>query len=219
MEKANKRPYTIAVEGNIGSGKTTFLQIIQDTCFIPIDVVSEPILQWQNCQGNNLLELLYNDPHKNAITFQSYAQLTKLQSYQKPTKCPLRIMERSLFSARYCFVESLYHNGYITQSEYAVLDEWFKYLTHDYNIDLIIYLRTDPNTSFNRILTRGRKEETNISLKYIQQLHKLHDDWLFYPTPSHHTPPHIKIVDVTEEIDTLKSKISFENICTEFKIE
>jgi deoxyadenosine/deoxycytidine kinase len=52
--------------------------------------------------------MLYNDPHRWGFTFQSNAQLTLAKLHAQPTKSPIKVMERSIFSARYCFVENLY---------------------------------------------------------------------------------------------------------------
>lgn len=37
-------------------------------------------------------------------------------------------MERSIYSARYCFVENLYRLNYLSRLEYIILDKWFKHL-------------------------------------------------------------------------------------------
>ena len=72
-------------------------------------------------------------------------------------------MERSLFSARHCFVENLWRSGKLADSEYGVLCEWFKFLTSspkiDLGIDLIVYLRTKPEVAWERVKSRARSEE------------------------------------------------------------
>jgi deoxyadenosine/deoxycytidine kinase len=41
-----------------------------------------------------------------------------------------------------------------------------------------IYLRCEPEISFERIQKRKRSGEENISLEYLKKLHRKHDDWL-----------------------------------------
>lgn len=42
------------------------------------------------------------------------------------------LLERSLYSTRYCFVENDYQNGTLHDMEYHILDRWFDYLcTHE----------------------------------------------------------------------------------------
>ncbi len=70
-------------------------------------------------------------------------------------------------------MENLYSKGLMADCEYAVLSEWFNYLVTsgniDFGVDLIVYLRTDPEVAFQRVLARCRSEEENkISKDYIR---------------------------------------------------
>lgn len=50
---AEQQPFTVFIEGNIGSGKTTFLNHFQkhdEVCLL-----TEPVEDWRNCGGVNLL--------------------------------------------------------------------------------------------------------------------------------------------------------------------
>ena len=126
------------------------------------------------------------------MPFQSYVQLTMLDNHLHQSEKKVKLMERSIFSARYCFVENMYRTGKIIGCEYEVLDEWFKFVTGpdsalSLNVDLIIYLRTTPEKALERINVRARSEENTIPLEYIQELHSLHEDWLVsgkYPLPA-----------------------------------
>ena len=68
----------------------------------------------------------------------------------------------------------------ISQVDHAVLTEYFNWLIsrQSCDVDLIIYLRTDPKVAYERTNKRGRNEETTISLDYLQGLHALHERWL-----------------------------------------
>ena len=76
------------------------------------------------------------------------------------------------FSARYCFVENLYNSGKMEEAEYLVLSEWCNYLMTapqlNFHVDLIIYLKTDPEIAYERILNRDRQEENRIPLQYLK---------------------------------------------------
>lgn len=98
ISKDSQRPFTVIVEGNIGSGKTTFLQHFNK--FDDICVLAEPLELWRDCNGHNLLGLLYEDRKKWSFTFQSYVQLTMLEQHTKVTDRPIKLMERSIYSAR-----------------------------------------------------------------------------------------------------------------------
>lgn len=53
MSAPNSKPFTVLVEGNIGSGKTTFLEHFQQ--FEDITLFTEPVEEWRNLRGWNLL--------------------------------------------------------------------------------------------------------------------------------------------------------------------
>lgn len=42
----------------------------------------------------------------------------------------VKAMERSIHSARLCFVETLHREGKMSNPEYAILDYWYKFLTN-----------------------------------------------------------------------------------------
>ncbi len=52
--------------------------------------------------------MLYNDPHRWGFAFQANAQMTIAKLHAQPAKSPIKVMERSIYSARYCFIENLY---------------------------------------------------------------------------------------------------------------
>jgi deoxyadenosine/deoxycytidine kinase len=208
----NPRPYTIVVEGNIGSGKTTFLQPFTKHPD-QIEVMPEPVSRWRNLQGqnqtHNLLQKFYEDPTRYSLLLQTYIQLTMVQTQTQPCTKPIRMMERSLLSARYCFVENLYNSGKMEEAEYLVLSEWCNYLMTapqlNFHVDLIIYLKTDPEIAYERILNRDRQEENRIPLQYLKDLHELHEDWLVRGNKFTPKAP-VKVIDANGDLNQLKPK-------------
>ncbi|XP_032816201.2 thymidine kinase 2, mitochondrial [Petromyzon marinus] len=168
----------VSVEGNIGCGKTKCLEYFQGSP--GIEVVAEPVTKWRNIWGHNLLALLYSDPKRWSLTLQTYVQLTMIMNHTSPSTTPVRMMERSIFSARYIFVENLFRSGLMPEVEYAVLGEWFDWLTKTIPIpvDLIVYLQASPQTCHERLKSRSREEERVVPLEYLQSLHSLYESWL-----------------------------------------
>ena len=101
MSTTRTKPYTVIVEGNIGSGKTTFLQpFLQNP---NIEVCPEPVEKWRNLQGHNLLQKMYQDPSRWSMLLQTYIQLTMVQLHNQPCQRPVKIMERSLLRRAFEF--------------------------------------------------------------------------------------------------------------------
>ncbi|XP_022313016.1 thymidine kinase 2, mitochondrial-like [Crassostrea virginica] len=205
--------FTVSVEGNIGSGKTTLLEYFKNSP--NVEAVREPVEQWTNVQGHNALQLLYEDPKRWSFTFNLYAQLTRIQMHAKETKKPVKLLERSLHSTRYCFVENCYREKTINGLEYSILNQWFDYLTKKDNtgLDLIVYLRADPDVCYERLKKRDRKEEACVPKQLIQDLHDLHEEWLVQQR-KYRAPAPVLILDanceyqeMTEMYETKREEI------------
>jgi len=140
------------VEGNISSGKSTFLQDVLSTSAVlkvckhyiyndytetrkqdTVHIVPEPVQSWQSIpsriQGHtphNLLQKFYDDPTRYAYTFQNYVFMTRYLQERNSSSftTPLRIMERSVFSDRYVFVESVREAGWLSEMEGDLYNAW-----------------------------------------------------------------------------------------------
>ncbi|XP_068811872.1 thymidine kinase 2, mitochondrial isoform X2 [Struthio camelus] len=155
---------TICIEGNIASGKTTCLDYFAQTT--NIEVLTEPVSKWRNVRGYNILGLMYQDASRWGITLQTYIQLTMLEQHTRPMISSVRMMERSIHSAKYIFVENLYRSGKMPEVDYIVLTEWFDWIKNntDVSVDLIVYLQTSPEVCYERLKRRCREEEKIIPL-------------------------------------------------------
>jgi deoxyadenosine/deoxycytidine kinase len=176
----------IVLEGNIGAGKSTLLKLIK--AHLPVSIIPEPTDKWQKTDHeDNLLDMFYKETARWAYTFQSYAFLTRVQSTMAHMKANpdsnLFILERSVYCDRFCFAKNCYENGSMTQLEWNIYKDWFTWLV-EYNQatrpDGFIYLRVDPEVSFQRAKKRNRSEETTLSKEYLQALHNKHEDWLIH---------------------------------------
>lgn len=131
---------------------------------------------------------MYSDPSRNGFVFEHYSQYTRFDQMRSifyehidEDECggrkTIHLLERSIFSNRFCFVENFYQSGKIHKAEYAILDEWFKYLMTrpECQINKFIYLRTSPQTVYDRIQKRARSEDELIPLSYLADVHKYHE--------------------------------------------
>ncbi|KAL3862488.1 hypothetical protein ACJMK2_008449 [Sinanodonta woodiana] len=178
--KPSKKKYTVAVEGNIGCGKSTFLNYFKKAH--NVEVFPEPVDKWKDVHGFNTLEKMYNDAQRWSLAFQSFVQLTMVDIHSKESEHGIKLIERSLYSARYCFVENLYRSNLMPEVDYAVLSEFYNWIqeNQDMHVDLIVYLQATPKTCQDRIRARNRHEEQSVPIEYLQSLHDLHEDWLIH---------------------------------------
>ena len=83
-----------------------------------MNIFPEPVNEWRNLNGTNLLELMYKDPSHWSLAFHSYVHLTMLQNHVKMNnnnnknndEFNLAIMERSIYSAKYCFLKNIHES-------------------------------------------------------------------------------------------------------------
>lgn len=177
---------TLSVEGNIGVGKSTFLNILQQEGRSQnLSVVPEPVEKWQNVgEGNvNLLLEFYQDPKRLAYTFQNYVFLTRVvQERDSYSQSMTRLLERSVFSDRMIFVRAVHKSKCLSDTELAIYDSWFSPILSTLPTLVpngFIYLRAGPETCHRRMTHRGRSEENKVPLDYLSDLHSNHEDWLW----------------------------------------
>jgi len=171
------------VEGNIGAGKSTFLKMIKD--YLNVQIVYEPLTKWQSVGGTseNILEKFYNDTSRWAYSFQTYAFITRIMEQEEHAKIntyPTQILERSVYSDRYCFAKNCFESGTMTSLEWKLYQEWFTWLVDNYTVKPsgFIYMQTDPLVCYQRLQKRNRSEESVVPIEYLQKLHDKHEEWL-----------------------------------------
>ena len=217
---------TLIVEGNIGAGKSTLLHILKQ--YLAVNIVYEPLEMWQQVTDDqNLLDSFYKDPKRWAYSFQSYAFITRIMKQKESReKQPdmLQVLERSVFSDRYCFAKNCHEQGFMNALEWKLYQEWFSWLVSEYVIkpDGIIYLRVEPEICHARLQRRARHEEESVSLEYLDQLHELHENWLVHE----HSMPYkekipIVMIDGDKEFETdvVQKELLIDKIVTEFGLD
>ena len=174
----------IAIEGNIGVGKSTFTHILNDT-FNKSMIVQEPVELWQNikdAENNNILGLFYTNINRWAYTFQNVAYITRMIKISDAINSDSEILflDRSLGTDKNVFEKMLYDDKIISELEHKIYNLWCDFYDKYMNRHKIktIYLRCSPQTAYNRIYKRGREEEKNITLEYLEKLHTYHENWL-----------------------------------------
>jgi deoxyadenosine/deoxycytidine kinase len=198
-----RKQLTILCEGNVASGKTTFLNFLRDEK--DVEIVPEPLNEWTNFNGINLLEKYYKEPKRYFATFQSFVFLTQLRQYRNLNKNkPIRIIERSVYSAKNCFMET--GKDSLSPEEYLVLNEWYKEIDKELGKDiaLIIYIRAKPSTSYSRMKIRGRTEESSVSLDLIKKLYTQHENWLIKKLEP--CPAPVLILDADKDLNYVKNE-------------
>ena len=179
MEDIPRNGYSVLIEGNIASGKSTIIELLRLKLGEVAQVHCEPLNEWTNFCGENLLQQMYEDPKKNSFLFQTFVQYTmaKIQFEEAPNK--IKITERSLLSERFVFIEAIRILKHISPLQYKVLVAWFNLINSKITpANEVIYLRTSPLVALGRLRGRNRVGEESVSKEYLSLLHSLHESWL-----------------------------------------
>jgi deoxyadenosine/deoxycytidine kinase len=201
-EKNTNKKIIFSIEGNIGVGKSTFIKLLKEKLLVgtesslkkkkTIDFLDEPIDEWLNIKDENninILDYFYKDKNRWGYTFQSITYTTRLQRLlDSLDNHNIIFQDRSLSADVNTFALMLYDQGVMNKIEWESYNKWNniynKYFNYDNHIKhIVIYLRSEPELSFSRIKIRDRIEETGkngISIDYLKELHKYHDNWLLY---------------------------------------
>ncbi len=174
------------IEGNIGSGKTTLFNKLKEYYKSNSSVifVEEPVNQWvkiKDKEGNTMLKKFYENQEKYAFPFQMMAfisRLSLLNKVLKENKNAIIISERSLYTDKFVFAKMLHDKELIEDVNYQIYNSWFEEFARTINVDNIIYVKTDPAICSERINIRAREGESTISLEYLKDCHKYHEDML-----------------------------------------
>ncbi|KAL5968688.1 Deoxynucleoside kinase, partial [Taenia solium] len=187
------RTFNVAVEGNIGCGKSTFLNYFKELS-PKIQVSFEPIVLWNDVKGFKLFEVFYGNPSRWSTPFESQVMVTFFTRQAEKQTALVRLLERSVQSCRYCFIEAMHRkqvllldlaHRQLSDEDLEVFDNFYDWgmSSPTSKLDLIVYLRCSPEICAERIRKRDRKGERAISMAscvvdYLNQLHDLHEDWL-----------------------------------------
>jgi len=188
-------PYSnmISIEGNIGSGKSTFLKRIKESYLFgeiqrrlnrTVIFIPEPVDEWELIRdkqtNQSMIEKFYGNQKEYAFSFQMMAYITRLKILRdtiRENPNHILISERCLDTDRNIFAQMLYDDGLIKDVEFQIYTKWFEEFKPDINHNSHIYVKTEPKLCYERIQERNRKGET-IPLEYLEKCHNYHQSWL-----------------------------------------
>lgn len=124
------RPFTVLVEGNIGSGKTTYLEHFRQ--FEDITLLTEPVEAWRNLSGWNLLVCINSNitcmhfKKQNVCTGEISDSTTHFDSF-------------SLHTSKFCYIyiQSKKNHGWFYSSSIKVQLKIFIFVNQQCTMKLL----------------------------------------------------------------------------------
>jgi deoxyadenosine/deoxycytidine kinase len=176
----------ISIDGNIGSGKSSFLSYLREINDVQQFVfVDEPVEQWLQIRdgetGQSIFEKFYQDQSKYSFSFQMMAFISRFSMLRKAIKenpDAIIITERCLYTDKYVFAKMLYDTKMLEDVNYQIYCKWFEEFSQEIPMSKIIYIKTNPEVCLERINRRNRMGEDTIELEYLQLCSKYHEDMM-----------------------------------------
>lgn len=179
-----KRPRYIAVEGPIGVGKTTLVELLTE------GLNAKPLLE--EVKGNPFLPKFYENIKKYSFQTQTFFLLSRYKQQQELSQVDL--FDQSIVSDYLFAKDRIFAYLTLDENELGLYEQIFRLL--DERIpkpDLVIYLQAPSETLIDRIDKRNNDYEQGIEEQYLKNLVDAYNKYFFYYTD---TP--LLVVNTTE---------------------
>ncbi|HKK77331.1 MAG TPA: deoxynucleoside kinase [Saprospiraceae bacterium] len=159
----------IAIEGNIGAGKTTLSRMLAQ------DLKAKLILE--AFADNPFLPLFYDHPERYAFTVELFFMTERHKQLQA------ELSQKDLFQERviadyYFYKTLLFARNNLTEAEYRLFQRLFKVLNANFpKPDVLVYLHRPVDQLMANIKKRGRSFETDIKADYLQTIQQAYLDF------------------------------------------
>ena len=196
LQQPPQRTTIIYLEGNIGAGKSTVLAALKEHLlaneqFERYTILTEPIDEWRNVGGTDLLKNFYQNPTRWSFLLNLHALNTLVERQNSVRELPIVnhhcFLERSGRATKTIFVPYAHKTGVLNNAEFQVFSDSWHLLAGQLSLDsrcykeVTIYLRTPPEVCFQRLQQRDNSaeaESSNFTVDWLRTLHYMHEKWL-----------------------------------------
>ena len=167
----------IAVEGNIGSGKSTLTKMLAK------HYGWEP--RYEAVEHNPYLEDYYRDIHRWSFNLEVYFLKERFRDLLAIAEADHTIIQdRTIYEGVYVFMQNNKAMGNLSERDYLTYMELFEQMMSMVRLpDLMIYLRASVPHLVGNIQKRGREYEQTIQLDYLQNLNERYEDFIYHKYP------------------------------------
>jgi len=163
---------TIAIAGNMGSGKSTLVEFLARTYGV--------MPFYEPNDENPYLEDFYKDMKRWAFQSQLYFLSNKFRLHQELDRQAGPVaLDRTIFEDAEIFATALMQMRKISKRDWQTYQSFYQAILDAIRPpDLMIYLRCSMRPLRQRIRLRGRKMEQDVPLAYLKRLDRLYEDWI-----------------------------------------
>ena len=163
---------SIAIAGNMGSGKSTLVEFLSRTYGV------KPF--YEPNDENPYLADFYKDMKRWAYQSQLYFLSNKFRLHQELDRQPgVVALDRTIFEDAEIFAMALMQMRKISKRDWETYQSFYGAILDAIQPpDLMIYLRCSMRTLRRRIRLRGRQMEQDVPLAYLKRLDRLYEKWI-----------------------------------------
>ena len=188
----------IAIEGNIGSGKTSLSTMISE------EFGAKLILE--QFADNPFLPKFYDEPKKYAFPLEMSFLAERYQQLSDETSQP-DLFSPFIISDYYVFKSLIFAEITLEPEEFKLYKRLFMMMYNNLaKPDLFVYLYQNTDKLLKNIQKRGRSYELDIQANYLEKIHKGYLDFI-----KKQLDLKILVIDVSN-IDFVESKENYELI-------
>jgi deoxyguanosine kinase len=187
----------IAIEGNIGAGKTTLARLLAEE--------GDARLFQEEVDDNPFLSKFYQNTREHAFQAQIFFLLNR---YRQQMEIAQRDLFADLIVADYLFAkDAIFANVTLEDDELVLYNRLHSLLEGKIVVpDLVMYLQTSPDVLLDRIRRRGRSFERGIPEDYLRALNDAFNHFFF-----HYDDSPLLIVN-TDRLDFAASRTHLEDL-------
>ena len=188
----------IAIEGNIGSGKTTLSKMLADE-------YGSKLIQEQFAD-NPFLPKFYKDQKKYAFPLEMSFLAERYQQLSDETSQP-DLFSPFIISDYYVFKSLIFAEITLEEEEFKLYKRLFMMMYNNLvKPDLFVYLYQNTDRLLENIKKRGRDYEKDISANYLEMINKGYLDFI-----KRQTKLKILVIDVSR-IDFVNNKEDYQKL-------
>ncbi len=163
---------SIAIAGNMGTGKSTLVDFLAKTYGV--------MPFYEPNDENPYLGDFYKDMKRWAFQSQLYFLSNKFRLHQELDRQPgVVALDRTIFEDAEIFATALHQMRKISKRDWATYQGMYGAILDAIKPpDLMIYLRCSMRTLRKRIRLRGRAMEQDVPLAYLKRLERLYEEWI-----------------------------------------
>lgn len=170
VQEPQANHHFIAIEGNIGAGKTTLCHQLAERfgCALVLEQFTD----------NPFLPPFYEQPERYAFPVELFFMTERHKQLQEHFGQP--DLFRSFTVADYYFVKTLlFAKNNLSEEEFRLFQQLFLVLNATFpKPDLLLYLHRPVEVLMKQIKKRGRDIERNISAEYLKEIQEAYFDYL-----------------------------------------